>query len=310
MPTSILKKLAPFEGVSPGEKATLDLVIGPRYQNIILEGTVTPDAGETATIAHIMGLINIMVNGKSQRQFTATELSELNPLNGAEFDVETENITNPGNPLGNGDEARFRVTLLFGEPFRKSYAADKVMSWPTTWPGNVNLGTFQIEVAIPDVAGATGHDLKAYGEFDGQLGVLDAGGKPIFNISKWWRQTVIYTGAGDRYITTLPKRDQYQSMHFFSQSGDPISHIKITRDGTVLYDLDKTINDNNLVNHGINPLALSDDRFDILFDRDDLPDSALVMNGVSEFEVILTIDNGAAANKSITLITQVYGPRD
>lgn len=310
MPTSILKKLAPIIGVLPDQKATLDLVIGPRYQNILLEATVTPDAGEIATLAHIMGLINVNVNGKSQRQFTATELAALNSLVGAEFDTEIENLTNPGNPLGNGDKARFRTPILFGEPFRKSYAADKVMSWPTSWPGGTNLGTFQLEVAVPAITGATGHDIKAYGEFDGQQGQLDAAQKPIFNISKWWRQTVVYTGAGDRYITTLPKRDQYQSMHFFSQSGDPISHIKITRDGTILFDLDKRINDNNLVNHGINPLALSDDRFDVIFDRDDLPDSALLMNGVSEFEVILTIDNGVAANKSITLITQVYGPRD
>jgi hypothetical protein len=309
MPTSILKKLAPVEGVIPGEKATVDLVIGPRYHNLILEATVKPPAGGIATMAMIMGLINILVNGKSQRQFTAGELSVLNPLNGAEFDVETYNVTDPGTALAADDTARFRVSILFGEPFRKSYAADKVMAWPTIWPGNVSLGTFQVEIEVPAVAGTTLHSIKAYAEMDGELGQVGDSG-PIFNVSKWWRQTVIYTAAGDRHITTLPKRDRYQSMHFFTQAGDPISHIKIRRDGQDIIDVDKDVNDHNLVVRGINKLALSADRLDVIFDRDDLPDSALPMNGVSEFEVIITLAAAAAANKAITLITQVYGPRD
>lgn len=310
MPTSILKKLAPVEGVSPGEKATLDLTIGPRYQNIILEGTVKPASGGTATLAMIMGLINVTINGKSQRQFTGTELSQLNPLNGVEFNVEVYNVTTPGTPIGVDDTARYRVTILLGEPFRKSYAADKVMSWPTIWPGNVSLGTFQVEIEVPEVTGATLHDIKAYAEYDGELGQLDSAGSPILNISKWWRNTIIYTATGERFITTLPKRDRYQSLHFFTQSGDPISHIKIRRDGQDIIDVDKSVNDFNLVNRGINSAALSDDRLDVVFDRDDLPDSSLPLNGVSEFEVILTLANAAATNKAITLITQVYGPRD
>lgn len=80
MPTPILKKLTPVEGVKAGEKATLDLVIGPRYQSIILEATIKPASGATATLDMIMGLINVTVNGKSQRQFTALELDALNQL--------------------------------------------------------------------------------------------------------------------------------------------------------------------------------------------------------------------------------------
>lgn len=293
-----------------GETATLDLTPGPRYQNITLEGTVKPPSGGVATLAMIFGLIKVNINGKTQRQFTGTELSALNPLNGVEFDVEVYNVTDPGTTPAVDDTITYKATILFGEPFRKSYAADKVMSWPTAWPGGVNIGTFQVEVAVPSTTGATLHSINAYAEIDGQLGSVDDSGKPIFNVSKWWRQTVIYTAAGELYITTLPKRDQYQSMHFFTQSGDPISHIKIVRDGDVILDIPKSINDNNLVTRGINSAALSDNRLDVIFDRDDLPDSALNMNGVSEWQVIPTLSNAAAANKAITLITQAYGPRD
>ena len=53
-------------------------------------------SGATATLAMIFGLIKININGKTQRQFLGTELVALNPLNGVEFDVEIENVTDPG----------------------------------------------------------------------------------------------------------------------------------------------------------------------------------------------------------------------
>lgn len=313
MPTPILKKLAPFEGVGPGQQATLDLPIGPNYQAIILEATITPASGGTAALSQIMDMIHVLVNGKDQRQFTGVEISELNPLNGEEFRVETENITNPGDPLGVDDTARFKVAILFGEPFRKSYALDKAMAWPTTWPGTppVTIGTLQLQIDVPDVTGTAGHKIEAFAEYDMELGKLDEGGSPIFNITKWWRQVFTYSGAGERFITTLPKRDRYLSLHFFSQPGDPIERIRIKRDNDVLLDnIPKRINDHNLVKAGINPLALSPDRFDVIFDRDDILDSGSLMRGVSELEVVLDIANGAAGNKAITLISQVYGPRD
>lgn len=301
--------MAPLQGVLPGETATLDLVTGPRYQKIMFEGTVTPDAGSIATVADIIGLIKVTINGKTQRQFTVDELNALNTLNGYEFDVEPSNLTDPGTAAANGDRMLFRVNILFGEPFRKSYFADKMMAWPTAWPGGVNLGTFQVEVEVPEVAGYTGHSISAYAEIDSTLGAVNEQGTPVFNISKWWRQTIVYTAAGELYITTLPKRGLYQAMHFFSQVGDDITHIKIVRDGTVILDVPKSVNDNNLRVNGITATLIAG-RLDIIFDRDDLPESALPMDGVAEFQVILTLGNAAATNKAITLITENYGPRD
>lgn len=319
MPTPILKKLAPFEGVGPGQTATLELPIGPRYQSLILEGTVKPAVGQTATLATIMGLIKVLVNGKAQRQYTATELSELNPLNGEEFSVETDNLTTPGSPLGVNDTARFRLHILFGEPFRKSYVGDKMMAWPTLWPAPagqqpIALGVFQIEVGIPATAsvdGATLHRLEAFAEYDAALGTLGADGSPLFTITKFWRQTFTYTASGERFITTLPKRNRYLSMHFFAQDADPITRVRVKRDNDVLHDdIPKRINDAALVKAGINPAAIKANRYDVIFDRDDLFDSGPVMDGVSEFEVVLDLASAAAANKSITLITTAYGPRD
>lgn len=309
MPTLILKKTSPLEGVVPGEKATLDLPIGPRYNKIIFEATVKP-SGAVATVADIVGLIKLQLDGKTQREATAVELIALYERYGEEFAMEVENLDNPGNPLGSGDKARFRFAMFFGEPWRKEYAADKVMSLPTRWVNGQALRTLQIELEVPDKTGYTLHDIKAYASVDGVLGAVDANNAPIVNLNKWYRETIIYTAAGDRHLVNLPKRDLYQELDFFTQTGDPISNIKIKVDGNEILDAPKAVNDLDLVLHGINRAALSDDRFDVIFDRDDLPNSAFNMNGVRELEVIITLANAAATNKSITLIRQTYGPRD
>lgn len=310
MPTKILKKLPPLEGVVAGEKATLDLPIGPKYHKILLVGTVKPAVGAIAVPSNIMGLIKVKVNGKAQREMTIDELDALNTLNGAEFARSIENLDSPGNPLANGHKARFSVPILLAEPFRKSYAAGEMMAWPTRWSNGATLGTFQVEIDVPAAGANTLHGLVAYAVIDNTLGQLDANNSPIFNISKWLRQTVLYTSAGDRYLVNLPKRDLYQQMNFFTQTGDPISHIKIKRDTEEILDVDKNVNDLDLTSYGLNPAGISANRLDVVFDRDDLPDSALPMNGVREFEVIPTLAAAAATNKVITLISQLYGPRD
>lgn len=310
MPTKIFKKMPPFEGVVAGEKATLDLPIGPTYHKLLLVGTVKPKSDAVAKLSDIMGLIKVMVNGKAQREMTADELVALNLLNGSEYDVEIENLDDPGDTPAVGEKCKFSVAILFAETFRKSYAAGEMMAWPTVWPNGAKLGTFQVEVAIPATAGATLHSLVAYADIDNKLGQLDANGNPIFTISKWTRQTVLYSSAGERYLVNLPKRDLYQQMNFFCQSADPISHMKIKRDTEEILDVDKTVNDRDLIQYGLNPGGIVDGRFDVVFDRDDLPDSALPMNGVREFEVIPTLASASASTKAITLITQLYGPRD
>jgi hypothetical protein len=310
MPTKILRKLPPLEGVAPGEKATLDLPIGPTYHKILLVGTVDPASGAIAKLSDIMGLIKVLVNGKAQRTATAVEIDALNTLQGAEYAVQVENLDDPGDALANGEKARFTLPILLGEPFRKSYAAAEAMAWPTRWPNGATLGTFQIEVDIPATSGATAHNIVAYAVIDNKLGQLDAQGNPVFNISKWLRQTITYTASGERYIVNLPRRDLYQQLNFFTQSTDPISHIRIKRDGEEIIDVPKTVNDLDLIEFGLNASGLSDDRLDVVFDRDDLPDSALPMNGVREFEVVPTLAAAGATNKVITLITQLYGPRD
>ena len=309
MPTKILKKLNPLEGVVAGEKATLDLGIGPTYHKALFEGIVKPKNTEVATLSHIFGTFEVLLDGKTQRQATAVELNALNALMGPEYAVEVSNLDSPGEALGNGEKARYRLPIMFAEPYRKSYAADQIMAWPTLWPGGVQLfETFQITVTVPNIDGATLHAISAYGSTENKLGLLDGNGAPLFNISKWRRENFTYTASGDRVLANLQKKHMVQSMHFFTQSEDPITNIKIKRENEDVIDVPKGINDLDLVQHGINEDALSADRLDVIFDRTDLPDEGLPLTGVKEFVVTPTFASAGAANKVVTLISQVYGP--
>lgn len=312
MPTLILKKTAPLEGVVAGEKATLDCPIGPRYSKIIFEATVKPGAAVVATLAHIIGLIKFQIDGKTQREITATELNALNKRNDPNLEMEIENLDVPGDPLAAGNKARFKIPFLFEETYRKDYAAQKAMALPTVWPNGARLGTVMFEIDVPNTTDFTLHDIRAYASVDNVLGSLDASGNPILNLSKWYRETVIYTAAGDRHLVNLPKRDLLQELNFFTQTEDPITQVRVKRDGADVMpeSITKAVNDYDLQIHGMNPEGLVDGIFNVVFDRDDLPNSALPLNGVREFEVIITLSSANAANKAITLIRQAYGPRD
>jgi hypothetical protein len=305
---AIIRQLPPLVGVIKNQRATLDLPIGPRYHKLIFEGTVTPPAGVTAAYTDIFGMFRILIGGKVQREANADEINAINNDYGPEFNIETQNITSPGNPLANGHTARFRLTVFFSEPFRKSYLAEQSMAWPTSWPGNRTLDSFQVTIDVPNSANFTNHDIKCYSVTDNGLGFVDKDGNPIFLISKWWRSTIPYTAAGELFITDRPRRDVYQELNFFAQTADPISNVKIKVDGVEIRDVPKAINDADLVSQGM--VAPSASRFKIVFDRDDKPDSAMPMNGVRDFQIIATLPTAAATSKIVTLVTQVYGPKD
>ncbi|MFN7138507.1 MAG: hypothetical protein ACK4UN_04120 [Limisphaerales bacterium] len=313
MPTKISKKLEPVEGVVPKERATCRVPIGKIVHKLIVEGIVKPPANKIAEVSDIIRLITIALDGNAKRECTAVELNELNALFGNDYIITVENLDNPGQPLGQGDKAMFTFPILFAEPFRKSYTGDQMMAWPTLWPkpggGTQKLfDTFQVFFDIPEVAGASQHAINVYATLEDGLGQLDKDGNPIFNFSQWRRETVTYTSAADRHLTNPIRKWMYQSMHFFTQAGDPISHIKILREGQEIIDVPKRVNDIDLIHYGINPEALSPNRLDVIFDRTDLPEEGLRLNGVREFEVIPRLANAAAQNKVITLITQLYGP--
>jgi len=289
-----VKSLPTASGVAVGKTATFDIPVGPRYHVIWLE------AGDTAKdlVTDIIGDIRLKVNGKVQRTMSATELDAINTamsLNG-EYGaaIETDGVG-----VGAGHVTKTRLPIWLAEPWRKQLAVGDGLAWAT---GDVS--TFQIEVDIK--AGATGPTLDGFVEVD-YATVKDSNGvesQPRMGvIAKWFRTNLPINGT-TQDITTLPRRDYYQQISLFDAN---ISSVVVETDSIIQRDLTKVRNDDILISREMTPTS---DRYDIVFDYDDLITSGLpmVMNGrpVADFQVRLTLSDGTARN--ITALIQRLGP--
>jgi len=304
-----LKPCNALNGVLPGQTATLDLAIGPRYHFLRLQIDVPAAVSYRALLGHCIGLINVKLGGNVQRSFTALELDALNTLESAYNAVSYYNVSDSNTTPADNKAARFILTIPFAQPWRKSYAATESFALPTVWADGSSVGTFQLELFIPaKVANMPdGMTIKAFAETDDAFGPVNAQNQPVRNIVRFERLVIPYSGAGEFSVTTLQKRDLVQSIHLF-QDTDAISSLKIEVDSSIKRDVTKIINDQALVERGMNKAGLSAQRFDLVFDASDLPTDALPLNGVRDFKVTPTMAAAAATNKVITLISQVYGP--
>jgi len=325
----VIKPTAPLAGVGFGQTATLDIPPGPRFHALWLEVVVTAAAGVTLALSNwdkILGLINLKINGKVQRAHTAAELDAIQTSYG------TDNAANAYNHDGGvlcysgglpqvpvaAKETVFYLPIFLAEPWRKSYAAQESMAWYTKWQDGSLLQSFQLEVTIPTLdaavllAGST-IAINCLAETDTATGPLDTTQSPVALITKWKRLTVPYAGSGDLYITNLPRRDVYLQISAF-QATDSISSAKVKVDGRDVRDVTKGRNDQTLIGRGMNEAGIVEKRFDIVFDYSDLPTDGLVMqagpNQVQDFQLILNMAAAAAANKTVTLISQTYGGID
>lgn len=287
-----VKRITPlpsFSGVAAGVTATGDIPVGPRYHVIWLQ--VSDSAGSLVT--EIVSQIRLKVNGKVQRTMSPAELEALNGLMGADYAAYTT-----------GSEDTDLVTyipIFLAEPWRKMLAAQDGLAW-----GTGNLSTFQIEIDIN--AGITSPQIAGFVEVDNSVvksteGVETQAGLGV--ICKWTR-TMIPVNGTTQDITTFPRRDYYQQISFFDAY---ISRVEVKVENFTVRDVTKAQNDAVLLSRDMAPLA---GRFDLVFDHDDVLNSALPMivggRAVNDFQVKLHLSSGTARN--ITTIVQTLGKAD
>ena len=331
----IIQPTNPVVGAAYGQQALLDLPIGPRYHSVTLEIIATAAVGNTLTLADVMGLINVKVNGRTQRSHEAANLDKIvaryhNDFASKAYDYTGGKINWTGTPLipkaplaganPGGSLTVFYLTLWFAEPWRKSYAATEAMAWYTSWADGSTLRSLQIELNIPsasaNVLANSAITVNAYTETDNAVGPLDANKQPVALITRFERNFFPYAGAGDLYITALPKRDIYTQLSVFSPSEgnnhDMVTAIQIKVDDRIVRNVSRIRNDVLLVGREWNQAQLDQDMFDVGFDASDLPTDGLVMQAgnlaVKNFVVIPTVGSAVCNNKSLEFIAQVYGP--
>jgi len=288
-----VKRIVPlpaFSGVTPGVTATVDIPVGPRYHVIWLEVS----SQDRKAAKDILDVCRLKVNGKVQRSFTADELNQLNALMGEEYKA----YEIPGDPDG---VAKTFLPIFLAEPWRKQVAAQDGLAWATG-----NVATFQLECDIK--SGVSSPALSGFVEVDNSV-VVDKDGKerqaPLGIICKWYRLQIPVNGT-KQDITTFPRRDYYQQISFFDES---IEKVEIKIEGFTVRELTKEENDAVLISREMVP---SKNRFDVVFDHDDILNSALPMKvgdrPVSDFQVKLYLSDGTPRN--IPCIYQTLGPAD
>lgn len=286
-------KLPTIDGVVVGEVATQDLPLGPRYHEILFE--VSDAAGDT--FDDIIDEIRVMQNGVAQRTMLASELNGLNSLNGERFEVVDAGTAASGNP---GYKSHLRI--FFAEQFRKQPEVTDLLAWRSG-----GLDSFQIEFEVKEAAAtpvirsvAIIDDMIVRAGTNGPIGPAPADGQTIV---KWIRQQV---GVESTLVelNKLRRSADYLSLHFFD---DAIENIEVLRNGVqvVAKDITKQRNDTFLIGHEMFPVA---GRFDVVFDSDDLVDSALRIARDDDFQIKLELSDGTPRN--IPLIYQLIGQRD
>lgn len=278
-------QLRNVSNVAASQTALIDIPCGPRYHMIELlhgyaSGTNTL-AGAQANITEI----KVKVNGRVQRQFSATQLLDLNLLNGVGYTGTGVPNTAPGTSF----------PIFFAEPWRKDAKDQDVLAWPSAgWQ------SFQIEVTLSTASTPT---LGVFAVVDN----LAPQGVP--GIVKVLRQS--FAAAGTSYdISTLDRRDWLQQVSIYQDSGGTQTPTKVTlrRDGVILHELSYGANHAINSHYGMSPTASgrTATMYDLVLDHDDLLGSAVPMDNARD--ITLTIEAASAMSGNQTILVQRLGP--
>lgn len=256
-------KLPSFSNVGAGNTATLNFPVGPR-KYFTVQIKYKDGTPNKATVEADLTKFRLIVNGKTQREFTAAELNTINALNNRSFQTG-------------------RVQIFFGEPWRRTIAGEEIPGW-----GTFGLSTLQLEIDI--AGGAVAPALEARAEIEDSTEALGA-------IVKWKRYNYGAAGAGDFEITNLPKSDAWSRFHVFTSQA---SAAKLQADNVDIFDMSLT--DATAFYATKKDLAMQANVFSVVLDASQQFDAFLPMvrkiagKDVPVQDLKLTVTLGAAAN--------------
>ena len=245
----------------------------------------------------------------------------------------TGNGTLTGAAANSQTTCAFRI--FFEEDWRKDWAPAASRKFFTSWPAAKaggaaqTLSSFQIQAQIPSTtnnAGATSLSVYIYAGTDNSQGPLDASGNPVTNCLKWYRfPGFTYSAGGDQQIQNVVRYNKGQQLaileemdifsQFTSSNPDPLQRVQVNADGRITYDATQLANNRELTAHGFD-VPYNPAFFPIIFDANDVITDGLFLstqNGsyVNNLIVTATLPGTLTSdNKTLVVISQVYGPLD
>lgn len=270
--------------IAASKTAILEYPIGDRVHSITLQHGYAAGTNTIAAACTNITEIRVKVNGRVQRTYSATQLRDLNILNGTAYDCTGLPNTAPG----------VSIPIFMGEPWRKDAADQDALAWATN-----GWNSLQIEV---DIGAASTPTLVATAVVDSIQADKQQG------IVKVIRQSI--GAAGTSFdLTTLDRKDWYQQISLYPDSGGSNACTKVTlrTRGTILHELSNTANTALLTNSGMTPAASGRTAsiYDLVLDHDDLLGSSVPMDGAPD--LALTIEAASAMSGTITALIQRLG---
>lgn len=280
-------QLRSVQNVAASKTALIDIPCGQRYMYIVLLHGYSAGTNTIAAACSNITEIRIYSNSRIQRVISATQLRDMNLLNGTAYDCTGVPNTSPG----------VSIPIYFWEPWRETPADQDALGWATAGWQN-----FQIQV---DISSASTPTLSAYAVVDDF--VPPANTNP--GIVKWIRSQLV--PAGTQYdVTTLDRRDYLQQISIYPDSGGSQSPTLVTfkRNGLILHELSSAANTALLTNSQMTPAASgrTSGLYDLVFDHDGLLSSSIQMDGARDS--LLEINAGSAMSGTQTAIIQRLGP--
>lgn len=274
--TRNIVELSDWNSVSPGQKATLDVPVGPLmyHQLRIKYGTATAGGANQANMEAEIKRVRLNLNGVTQREFTAAELFAINAYRGVPFRAGS-------------------LPIFLSHPWQRTPQGEDGLAWRVG-----DIDTFHVEVELD--SGANAPTLEARAAIDN----IPVDRSAMGDIVKWKRLNVDNSAIGVRNFTQFAKEDPYYTIHCFS--GD-IKDVRLETDRIVRWDLTDDQMSDFLLDQGFAPQA---GMYHIDFASTarvlDVLDMEIGGRRVGTFKV--DFDMGAA--NGFDVVTETIGPRD
>ena len=343
----VLQPSSTVENVGIGQVATHNLRKGPFYHHLTYYVTVWKTAATagftSATLADALDTLEVRINTQARRTIKAIELDTIQTAWGGIFaTVATDYLLNDAITIDNGGADRvngnalgganingpggvippqstqrpttFEFTIYFGEPWRKSYSAERFFGLPTSWATGKTVDV-QVALKVPTpgytsvpqirceefIDFATGPHLKALAN-----GKPDTTTQEVLPFVHYWRINKNYSATQFSITDWGNTSGKLQQISLFAQVGDALQKYTVKGDGTTKRDTTKFGNDNlnyrydwgvGVYNANVTHIAgdVSDDVVDWF-----------QFNLYRNFELALTLSQAAAGNKNIVAIVQAY----
>jgi hypothetical protein len=276
-----------------GASATslVDLPIGKRYHEIIIEHGYASGTNTVAAAATNVSEIRLLINGRVQRTFSGTELRDLNLLNGTAYDFTGVPNTAPG----------VAMPIFFSEPSRKDARDQDNLALATVWKGG-EYDSVQLEIVLSSASTPT---LTVSAVVDN---VVPDQQMPFTKILR-----KPFAASGTSYdINGLDKRDWLTQISLYKDSGGTrtISKVTLRQNGEILHELSGTANTALLLWHGMAPAASGRTAgiYDVVLDHDDLLGSAVQLNGSRDVTLTIEATGGAMSGTTTALIQRIGFP--